>query len=72
MNQATTAAPPATGEATGEPARPPEPTRASPMMAQYLSIKAAYPDCLLFFRMGDFYELFFDDAELAAARSTSC
>jgi len=28
-------------------------------MAQYLGIKAAHPDCLLFYRMGDFYELFF-------------
>ncbi len=36
------------------------------MMAQYLEIKAAYPDALLFYRMGDFYELFFDDATLAA------
>jgi DNA mismatch repair protein MutS len=35
-------------------------------MAQYLTIKAAYPDCLLFYRMGDFYELFFDDAGRAA------
>ncbi len=37
------------------------------MMAQYLEIKAAHPDCLLFYRMGDFYELFFDDAVQAAA-----
>jgi len=36
------------------------------MMQQYLSIKADYPDMLLFYRMGDFYELFFDDAERAA------
>ena len=36
------------------------------MMAQYLEIKAANPDCLLFYRMGDFYELFFDDAEIAS------
>nr|WP_245513312.1 DNA mismatch repair protein MutS [Enterovirga rhinocerotis] len=36
------------------------------MMAQYLEIKAAHPDCLLFYRMGDFYELFFADAELAS------
>ena len=36
------------------------------MMDQYLSIKANYPDDLLFFRMGDFYELFFDDACEAA------
>jgi DNA mismatch repair protein MutS len=34
----------------------------TPMMAQYIEIKAANPDCLLFYRMGDFYELFFDDA----------
>ena len=66
MNQATKAAPPATGEATGDSARPPEVARASPMMAQYLGIKAAYPDCLLFYRMGDFYELFFADAEIAS------
>ncbi|MFQ5984354.1 MAG: DNA mismatch repair protein MutS [Alphaproteobacteria bacterium] len=36
------------------------------MMAQYLAIKRAHPDCLLFIRMGDFYELFFDDAATAA------
>ncbi|MDE2362812.1 MAG: DNA mismatch repair protein MutS [Hyphomicrobiales bacterium] len=36
------------------------------MMAQYLEIKAANPDCLLFYRMGDFYELFFEDAEIAS------
>ncbi len=38
----------------------------SPMMKQFWEIKQAYPDCLLFFRMGDFYELFFDDAVTAA------
>jgi DNA mismatch repair protein MutS len=38
----------------------------TPMMAQYLGIKAGYPDTLVFYRMGDFYELFFDDAEKAA------
>ena len=38
----------------------------TPMMAQYLDIKAQYPDALLFYRMGDFYELFFDDAVAAA------
>ncbi|PJK31333.1 DNA mismatch repair protein MutS [Minwuia thermotolerans] len=37
------------------------------MMAQYLEIKEAHPDSLLFYRMGDFYELFFDDAKKAAA-----
>ncbi|WP_394805222.1 DNA mismatch repair protein MutS [Kordiimonas aquimaris] len=36
------------------------------MMAQYLEIKAAHPDSLLFYRMGDFYELFFEDAEQAS------
>jgi DNA mismatch repair protein MutS len=40
---------------------------ATPMMAQYLEIKAAHPDYLLFYRMGDFYELFFEDAAHAAA-----
>ena len=38
----------------------------TPMMQQYLRIKAQYPDMLMFYRMGDFYELFFDDAEKAA------
>ena len=38
----------------------------TPMMAQYIEIKAANPDCLLFYRMGDFYELFFQDAEIAS------
>lgn len=39
----------------------------TPMMQQFLEIKAEYPDCLLFYRMGDFYELFFEDAEQASA-----
>ncbi|MGP8191757.1 MAG: DNA mismatch repair protein MutS [Methylovirgula sp.] len=38
----------------------------TPMMAQYIEIKSVNPDCLLFYRMGDFYELFFGDAEIAA------
>ena len=38
----------------------------TPMMQQYLSIKADYPDMLVLYRMGDFYELFFDDAKRAA------
>ena len=46
---------------------PPEPAaRPTPVMEQYIEIKAANPDCLLFYRMGDFYELFFDDAEVAS------
>ncbi len=39
----------------------------TPMMQQYLRIKAQYPDALLFYRMGDFYELFYEDARRAAA-----
>ncbi|MBN1880535.1 MAG: DNA mismatch repair protein MutS [Deltaproteobacteria bacterium] len=38
----------------------------TPMLRQYMSIKEEYPDCVLFFRMGDFYEMFFDDAREAA------
>ena len=38
----------------------------TPMMTQYLGVKAQYPDTLLFYRMGDFYELFFEDAKHAA------
>ncbi len=39
----------------------------SPMMRQYLEIKNDNPDCILFFRLGDFYEMFFDDAKIASA-----
>lgn len=39
----------------------------TPMMAQYHALKAEAPDCLLFYRMGDFFELFFDDARIASA-----
>src|ERR1700733_12840618 len=38
----------------------------TPMMQQYLRIKAQHPDVLLFYRMGDFYEMFYDDARRAA------
>jgi hypothetical protein len=38
----------------------------SPMMEQYMAIKDEYQDCILFFRLGDFYEMFFDDAKLAS------
>ena len=41
----------------------------TPMMAQYLAIKAQYPSTLVFYRMGDFYELFFDDAEKEIGRA---
>jgi DNA mismatch repair protein MutS len=43
----------------------PEPIGHTPMMAQYLRIKADHPDTLVFYRMGDFYELFYDDAKSA-------
>ena len=45
---------------------PAVPATASPMIAQYQALKAEHPECLLFFRMGDFYELFFEDARRAA------
>ena len=53
--------------------RPPEPAAAvippdaTPVMAQFFEAKARQPDALVFFRMGDFYELFFEDAAKAAA-----
>jgi len=50
---------------TAEPV-PEAAARVTPMMEQYIEIKAANPDCLLFYRMGDFYEMFFDDAEVAS------
>ncbi len=40
--------------------------KTTPMVQQYLEIKAKYPGCILFFRLGDFYEMFFDDATIAA------
>src|SRR3954452_6094370 len=53
-------------EPPAEPAMAEPAVRPSPMMEQYIEIKAANPDCLLFYRMGDFYELFFEDAEIAS------
>src|SRR5271156_5692819 len=60
IQQSITATPPA--DAAGIEA----PARVTPMMEQYLEIKAAHPGLLLFYRMGDFYELFFEDAEIAS------
>src|SRR5215467_6944083 len=54
------------GAAAGSASRSEEAPLATPMIAQYLEIKAANADCLLFYRMGDFYELFFEDAEIAS------
>ena len=48
------------------PDAPAPPAATSPLMAQYLAIKREHPDALLFYRMGDFYELFFEDAARAA------
>ena len=41
-------------------------SKLSPMMKRYFEIKEQYKDCLLFFRLGDFYEMFFDDAQTAS------
>ncbi len=52
---------------SGPSAKVPPAAGATPAMAQWFAAKADHPDALLFFRMGDFYELFFADAEAAAA-----
>src|ERR1700735_741437 len=58
---------PSRGPADSSPASPSgETSRVTPLMEQYIEIKAANPDSLLFYRMGDFYELFFQDAEVAS------
>ncbi len=57
---------PAPTEAAPVAEAPAIPAGVTPSMAQFLEIKAANPDCLLFYRMGDFYELFFEDAVAAA------
>jgi len=44
----------------------PDPAQATPMLAHYLEVKRQHPDCLVFYRMGDFYELFFEDAAAGA------
>lgn len=48
------------------PQKPPRPVTLTPVMAQYCELKEEYSDSLLFFRLGDFYELFFEDAVIAA------
>src|SRR5579864_3689669 len=59
---------PLSGEVSGLPQSDTAgPDFATPMMSQYLEIKSAHGEYLLFYRMGDFYELFFDDAVKAAA-----
>ncbi len=55
------------GKTPGAGTDPGEDPEATPMLRQYYKIKADYPDMLLFYRMGDFYETFFDDARKASA-----
>jgi DNA mismatch repair protein MutS len=62
MDAAPSRAPPDFGPAS----QPGDEQRVTPLMEQYAEIKAAHPGYLLFYRMGDFYELFFEDAELAS------
>ena len=50
----------------GNSIEPPAHSEHTPLMRQYFAAKADHPDTLLFFRMGDFYELFYDDARKAA------
>lgn len=57
---------PATGDSANKWLRALNSPGVTPMMEQFLTMKASYPDCLLFYRMGDFYELFFEDAEKAS------
>ena len=42
------------------------PAELTPMMRQYMEVKEKYPDCILFYRLGDFYEMFFEDALVAS------
>src|SRR6267378_4041923 len=66
-NDASSAAVPVEGNGNATPKAAGEAGSVStPMMEQYLEIKTANPDCLLFYRMGDFYEMFFQDAEIAS------
>jgi len=48
------------------PTKQKNPSQHTPMMQQYIRIKSQHPENLVFYRMGDFYELFFDDAKKAA------
>ncbi|WP_407048982.1 DNA mismatch repair protein MutS [Methyloraptor flagellatus] len=66
MNRIVTEPAPETIDTLPEPAPNEAEGKVTPSMAQYIEIKAANPDCLLFYRMGDFYELFFRDAEEAS------
>jgi DNA mismatch repair protein MutS len=52
--------------ASPQPVAAGRPVRDTPMLRQYLELKEQVPDCILFFRMGDFYEMFFEDAQAAS------
>jgi DNA mismatch repair protein MutS len=65
MNDSTPRLAPESSSAVAPPAAPAE--AATPAMAQYLELKRQHAECLLFYRMGDFYEIFFEDAVKAAA-----
>src|SRR4051794_12228748 len=67
-DSAATTTPPTTPPATSAPApaSAPPPAQLSPAMRQYRQFKAQHPGYVLFFRMGDFYEMFWEDAQLAA------
>jgi DNA mismatch repair protein MutS len=66
IQQSFSAPPPPEATPANEAAAADAPARVTPMMEQYLEIKAGHPGLLLFYRMGDFYELFFEDAEIAS------
>src|SRR5882672_8469335 len=66
IQQSISASPPPEPASANETSAADAPARVTPMMEQYLEIKAAHPGLLLFYRMGDFYELFFEDAEIAS------
>lgn len=55
------------GSVTTSPEGRPSDVKMTPMLVQYFEWKEQYPDCILFFRMGDFYEMFFDDAVTASS-----
>ncbi|MBU2516786.1 MAG: DNA mismatch repair protein MutS [Proteobacteria bacterium] len=61
------AAQPDSGNSLGRPGNAsPSPSRDTPMLRQFFELKERVPDCILFFRMGDFYEMFFEDAVVAS------
>src|SRR6478609_6251967 len=66
IQQSISAPPPPAAAPANDASTADAPARVTPMMEQFLEIKAGHPGLLLFYRMGDFYELFFEDAEIAS------